>query len=80
MSPCRNVGKGGCLRLFRMIGIEIGKQDQFREQSVPILSQIEGQEIETAHQSVVSPVFPKCRVPRVSSQLVVARLNVKFPR
>jgi len=31
-----------------MIGIEINKQDQFREQSVPILSQIEVQEIETA--------------------------------
>jgi len=40
-----------------MNGIEIDKQDQFREQSVPILSQIEVQEIETAHKSVVSPCF-----------------------
>jgi len=41
-----------------MIGIEIDKQDQFREQSVPILSQIEGQEIETAHRSGRVPMFP----------------------
>jgi len=41
-----------------MIGNEIDKQDQFREQSVPISSQTEGQEIETAHKSVVSPCFP----------------------
>jgi len=41
-----------------MIGIKIEKRNQFREQSVPILSQIEGQEIETAHKSVVSPCFP----------------------
>ena len=33
----------------RMIGIYIEKCNQVREQSVPILSQIEGQEIETAH-------------------------------
>jgi len=38
-----------------MIGIEIGEQDQFREQSVPTIFQIEGQEIETPHKSVVSP-------------------------
>jgi len=41
-----------------MIGIEIDKQDQFREQSVLMLSQIEVQEIETAHKSVVSPCVP----------------------
>jgi len=41
-----------------MIGIEIDKQDQFREQSVLMLSQIEVQEIETAHKSVFSPCFP----------------------
>jgi len=41
-----------------MIGIEIDKQDQFREQSVPIISQIEGQEIETANKSVVFPCGP----------------------
>jgi len=41
-----------------MIGIEINKQDQFREQSVAILFQIEVQEIETAHKSVMSPFFP----------------------
>ena len=40
-----------------MIGNEIEKRNQFREQSVPILSQIEEQEIETAHKSVVSPCF-----------------------
>ena len=37
--------------------IEIEKQEQFLEQSVPILSQIEGQEIETAHKSFVFPCF-----------------------
>jgi len=41
-----------------MIGIEIDKQDQFREQSVPILSQIKGQEIETVNKSVVPPCVP----------------------
>jgi hypothetical protein len=41
-----------------MIGNEIEKHNQFRQQSVPILSQIEGPEIETAHKSVVSPFFP----------------------
>ena len=44
-----------------MIGIEIDKQDQFRKQSVPIVSQIEVQEIETAHKSVVSPCFYPAR-------------------
>ena len=63
MCPYENAGKGVCLRLFRMIGIEIDKQDQFSEQSVPILSQIEGQEIETAHKSVVSPCFAMFRPP-----------------
>jgi len=43
-----------------MIGNEIEKRNQFREQSVPILSQIEVQEIETAHKSVVSPCVPPC--------------------
>ena len=37
--------------------MEIDKQDQFREQSLPIISQIESQEIETAYKSVVSPCF-----------------------
>jgi len=41
-----------------MVGIEIDKQDQFREQSVPIISQIEVQEIETAHKSGRVPMFP----------------------
>jgi len=41
-----------------MIEIEIDKQDPFREQSVPIISQIEGQEIETANKSVVFPCGP----------------------
>jgi len=41
-----------------MNGIEIDKQDQFREQSVSIISQIEVQEIETVHESVLSPCFP----------------------
>jgi len=40
-----------------MIENEIEKRNQFREQSVPILSQIEVQEIETANKSVVSPCF-----------------------
>ena len=57
LSPCRNVGKGGCLRLFRRNGIEIGKSDQFHEQSKPIFSQIGAQEIETALQCIVSPSF-----------------------
>ena len=52
-----------------MIGIEIETQDQFREQSVPTISQIEGREIETAHKKVscphVSPMCPPC-VPHVS--------------
>jgi len=61
VSPCRNAGNGGCLRSFRMIGIEIEKRNQFREQSAPILSQIEVREIETAHKSVVSP----CRLSTV---------------
>ena len=42
-----------------MIEIEIVKQDRFREKSVPILFQIEGQEIETAHKSVISECFPQ---------------------
>jgi len=41
-----------------MFSIEIDKQDQFREQSAPILSQIEVQEIDTAHKNVVSSCFP----------------------
>jgi|GEM_PF-2284519 len=31
-----NAGKGGCLRVIRTIGIEIEKQDPFREQSKPV--------------------------------------------
>ena len=52
-----------------MIGNEIEKSDQFHEQSKPIFSQIEGQEIETALQSVVSlgflgfPRFPNSPSP-----------------
>jgi len=49
-----------------MIGNEIVKEDQFREQSAPTISQNEGQEIETAHKSVVSPclsVFVPCLSP-----------------
>ena len=58
-SASGNAGQGGCLRSSRLIGNEIDKRNQFREQSVPTISQIEVQEIETAHQSVVSP----CRSP-----------------
>jgi len=53
-----------------MIGNEIEKHDQFREQSVPILSQIEVQEIETAHKSVVSPCFPPMFSPFVKECFV----------
>ena len=45
-----------------MIGIEIEKQDQFREQSVPILSQIEEQEIEAAYKSDRGHMFPQSPV------------------
>ena len=41
-----------------MIGNEIEKRNQFREQSLPTRSQIQGQEIEAAHKSVVSVVSP----------------------
>ena len=37
--------------------VSLDKQDQFREQSVPISCQIGVQEIETAHKNVVSPCF-----------------------
>jgi len=56
-----------------MIGKEIDKEDQFSEQSVRILLQIEGQEIETAHKSVVSPCFPM--FPHVSPQLIATKLG-----
>ena len=46
-----------------MIGNEIEKRNQFREQSVPLLSKIQAQEIETAHKSVVSPCFPHVSSP-----------------
>lgn len=52
-----------------MIGIEIERQDQFRKQSTPNISQPEGQEIGTEYKSVVSlrfvvwcphvPLFPQ---------------------
>ncbi len=50
-----NAGKGGCLRLTRMIGIEIEQQDQFREQFVPIYLKPKVRKLETEYQSVVSP-------------------------
>jgi len=75
-----NAGNGGCLRLFRMIGIEIEKRDQFREQSMPMLSQIEGQEIESAHKSVVSPCCTMLHyVHFVDTVLVVIMRMAPFP-
>jgi len=55
-----------------MIGNEIEKRNQFREQSVPIISQIEGQEIETAHKSG--------RVPMSSIRLIISMNYYRKPK
>ena len=41
-----------------MVGIEREKRNPFRKQFTPIISQIEIQEIETAHKSGRVPMFP----------------------
>ena len=50
-----------------MIGNEIDKEDQFSEQSVRILLQIEGQEIETAHKSGVSECGQLAPIRRIAN-------------
>jgi len=70
-----------------MIEIEIEKRNQFREQSAPIISQIEVQEIETAHKSVVSvvsvespcfPCFPIVLPPTIAWLACQKHLPPKF--